>query len=149
MGWIGGSWFSRLSCYAYYKFNIFGRKNWQFNNNVLKACETVSSRLMTKPTKWLCSQQRLRSAWAFTQSDQSSLCAQWVAKDPRFLHVDSEDWSDWEDAQADLSLRWAHSHLLVLSCGSSFLTSSNTVRYFDICLSSTAVSWVVMGKAVS
>ena len=25
------------------------------------------------------------------QSDQSSLCAQWVAKDPSFLHADSED----------------------------------------------------------
>ena len=30
-------------------------------------------------------------------------CTQWVAKDPRFLHADSEDWSDW----ADLSLIWA------------------------------------------
>ena len=49
------------------------------------------SRLMTKPTKWLCAQRRLRSAWAFAQSDQSSLCAQWVAKDPRFLHADSEN----------------------------------------------------------
>ena len=39
---------------------------------------------------------------------ESSLCAQWVAKDARFLHADSEDWSDWADAQADLSLRWAH-----------------------------------------
>ena len=28
-------------------------------------------------------------------------------------------WSDWADAQADLSLRWAHSHLLVLSYGGS------------------------------
>ena len=28
---------------------------------------------------------------ATAQSDQSSLCAQWVAKDSRFLHVDSED----------------------------------------------------------
>ena len=35
-------------------------------------------------------------------------CAQWVANDPSFLHADSEDWSDWADAQADLSLRWAH-----------------------------------------
>ena len=26
---------------------------------------------MTKPTKWLCTQQRLRSAWASAQSDQS------------------------------------------------------------------------------
>ena len=42
------------------------------------------------------------------QSDQSSLCAQWVAKDSSFLHADSEDWSDWADAQADLNLRLAH-----------------------------------------
>ena len=39
---------------------------------------------MTKPTKWLCAQRRLRSAWASTQSD----------------------------AQADLSLRWVHSHIV-------------------------------------
>ena len=30
---------------------------------------------MTKPTKWLCAQWRLRSAWASAQSDQSSLSA--------------------------------------------------------------------------
>ena len=47
--------------------------------------------LMTKPTKWLCAQRRLRSAWASAQSDQSSLCTQWVAKDPSFLHADSKD----------------------------------------------------------
>ena len=34
---------------------------------------------------------------------ESSLSTHWVAKDLRFLHVDSED-----SAQADLSLRWAH-----------------------------------------
>ena len=50
---------------------------------------------MTKPTKWLCSQRRLRSA-----------CAS--SKDPSFLHADSEDWSDWADAHADLSLCWVH-----------------------------------------
>ena len=33
------------------------------------------SRYMTKPTKWLCVQQRLRSAWASAQSDQSLLSA--------------------------------------------------------------------------
>ena len=43
------------------------------------------SHLMTKPTKWL-----------------------GVAKESNFLHVDSKDWSDWADAQADQSLRWAH-----------------------------------------
>ena len=31
------------------------------------------------------------------------LCTQWVAKDPIFLHADSED-----SAQSDLSLHWAH-----------------------------------------
>ena len=46
---------------------------------------------MTKPTKCLCAQRRLKSAWASTQSDQSLLCNQWVAKDLSFLHVDSED----------------------------------------------------------
>ena len=49
------------------------------------------SRNMTKPTKCLCAKRRLRWAWACAQSDQSLLCAQWVAKDPRFLHADSED----------------------------------------------------------
>ena len=39
---------------------------------------------------------------------ESSLCAQWVAKDSSFLHADSEDSSDWVDAQADLSLRRGH-----------------------------------------
>ena len=45
----------------------------------------------------------VRPVWS-----ESSLCAQLVARDPSFLHADSEDWSDWADAQADLSLRWAH-----------------------------------------
>ena len=49
----------------------------------------------------------IRPVWS-----QSSLCAHWVAKVPMFLHADSEDWSDRADAQADLSLRWAHSHFV-------------------------------------
>ena len=49
------------------------------------------NRIVTKPTKWHVRQARLRSAWASTQSDQSSLCAQWVAKDHSFLQADSED----------------------------------------------------------
>ena len=64
----------------------------------------------------------IRPVWSV-----SSLCAQWVAKGPRFLHADSED-SDQTGAvaQADLSLCWAHipfcwfcheaAHLYVLIC---------------------------------
>ena len=33
------------------------------------------SRDMTKPTKWVCAQRKLRSAWASAQSDQSLRCA--------------------------------------------------------------------------
>ena len=55
--------------------------NWTFLQNEV-------SHLMTKPTKWLCTQRRLRSAWTSAQPDQSSLCTQWVAKDPSFLHAD-------------------------------------------------------------
>ena len=59
--------------------------------------------------KMMRAQRRLRSACASAQSDQSSLCTLWVGKDPRFLHADSDDWSDWVAAQIDLCLRWAHS----------------------------------------
>ena len=37
-------------------------------------CYYQMSRDMTKPTKWLCTQRRLRSAWASAQSDQSLRC---------------------------------------------------------------------------
>ena len=67
------------------------------------------SRLMTKPTKWHVRPLKTQiSLGIHPVWSESSLCAQWVAKDPSFLHVDSEDWSDWADAQADLSLHWAH-----------------------------------------
>ena len=80
---------------------------------------------------------------------ESSLCAQWVAKDPSFLHADREDWSSWVDAQArqqstlieprhdktnkmavrptktQISLIWVFAGrtlvLLVLSCRGSYL----------------------------
>ena len=53
----------------------------------------------------MCAQWRLRSEWASVQSDhESSLCAQWVAKDP--------SWSE--------SSLGAHAILLVLSWGGSF-----------------------------
>ena len=39
----------------------------------------------------MCTQLRLRSAWASAHWSESSLCAQWLAKDTRVLHADSED----------------------------------------------------------
>ena len=42
----------------------------------------------------------------------------WVLSYPMSAH--GRLWSDWADAQSDLSLRWAHIILLVLSWGGSF-----------------------------
>ena len=76
---------------------------------------------MTKQTKWLVSPVKtqfnmcIRTVWS-----KSSLCAQWVAKEPGLLHADSEDsvrlgrcpgWSE--------SSLGAQFILLLLSCGSS------------------------------
>ena len=80
------------------------------------------SRLMTKPAKWLCAHRRLRSDWASTQSDQSSLCAQLVAEDPVFLHANSED-SDQTGRMPRLTWVFAGRTviLLVLSWGGSVI----------------------------
>ena len=43
-----------------------------------------------KTNKMACA-SREDSACVSIQSDQSLLCAQWVAKDPSYLHADSED----------------------------------------------------------
>ena len=40
---------------------------------------------------YFCTQQRLRSAWHLQVWSVSWLCAQWIAKDPSFLHTDSEN----------------------------------------------------------
>ena len=63
---------------------------------------------MTKPKMWLCAQQRLRSAWASAQSDQSVRCQHEESFGTSSYFKLSKDWSDWVDDQADLSLRWAH-----------------------------------------
>ena len=43
----------------------------------------------------------------------------------------SEDWSDWADTQAKLSLRWVHSHFGVFSCrGSSVILFK--VSFIDV-----------------
>ena len=44
---------------------------------------------MTKPTKWVCAQRRLRSAWAFAQSDQSRRCAlnEWLRTQAFFMRI--------------------------------------------------------------
>ena len=58
----------------------------------------------------------IRPVWS-----ESSLCTQWVAKDPRFLHADSED-SDQTGRMPRLIWVFAErtATLLVLSCRGSY-----------------------------
>ena len=74
------------------------------------------SRDMTKPTKWVCAQRSIRPVWS-----ESSLWAQWVAKDPSFLHAGSED-SDQTGRMPRLIWVFAGrtSIVLVLSCRGSY-----------------------------
>ena len=49
----------------------------------------------------------IRPVWS-----ESSLSARRKLESLATHWAHSEDWSDWVDAQADLSLRWAHSHFV-------------------------------------
>ena len=52
----------------------------------------LMSRIMTKPTKWVCTQLGLRSAWASAHSDQSLRRSAWASaqKTPRALSLSGE-----------------------------------------------------------
>ena len=88
----------------------------------------------------------IRPVWS-----ESSLCAHLVAKDPRFLHADSKDWSDRADTQADLSLRWAYSHFVgfVMSriiCIFMSVHSTNIKWIFFVCLLSILICCLVFAS---
>ena len=89
------------------------------------------SRSRRKATKWIV--RLVNTQISMGICPVWSLCDQWVARDPMFLHADSEDWSDWADTQADLTRLgrcpgWSESSLctqvilLVLSCWGSYVT---------------------------
>ena len=63
-----------------------------------------TNKMTVRPAKTQIS-RGIRPLWS-----ESSLCAQWVAKDPSFLHADSED-SD-QTGQMPRLLRLAHSHVV-------------------------------------
>ena len=79
------------------------------------------SHLMTKAAKWHVRPAKTQISLGICQSDQSLLCAQWVAKDPSFLNVDSED-SDQTGRMPRLIWVFAGCTviLLVLSWGGSY-----------------------------
>ena len=65
------------------------------------------SRLMTKPTKWHVRPAKTQISLGIRQVWSESLLSAWRKLGSLATHwAHSEDWSDWADAQADLSLRW-------------------------------------------
>ena len=119
------------------KIIIWGPK-WNFVtciivNHVMKRVGRLS-RLMTKPTKWLCAQRRLRSAWASAQSHQSLCCPHEGSSGP-YLPIEHH-WAHSEDSdQTGLMPRliWVFagrtSILLVLSWGGSYSLSVCLLQY--------------------
>ena len=65
------------------------------------------SHRITKPTKSVLSEVSDQPGHLQVWSE-SSLCAQWVAKDKVSLCRQQRLWSDQMDAQSDLSLHWVH-----------------------------------------
>ena len=78
------------------------------------------SHIMTKPTKWLRPAKTRISLGIHPVWSESSLCAEWVTKDPSLLHADSED-SDQTGRMPRLIWVFARHTviLLVLSCRGS------------------------------
>ena len=89
--------------------------------------------------KGMCAQRTLRSAW---ESALSSLCAQWVAKEPIFLHADCED----ADKTGQMSLHQVHRsfcwfcHAVAVIANSTFWSSWQCSPSWTINLSKNGVS---------
>ena len=105
---------------------------------------------MTKSTKWVCAQQRLRSAWASAKLIRVFA----VAKDPRLLHADSED-SDQTGLMPRLIWVFAGRTLILLvwsfrssnTCWDSGLLGYNVLVMFVFSFSILITPWGKRGLA--
>ena len=96
----------------------------------------------------LCTQQRLRSAWAFTQSDQSSLSEWRSIGSLATQKAHSKDWSDWVGWMLRLiCLCCAHrsfcwfSHAVAQICGQKLVVSAKYIfNTFKACTCRSAYS---------
>ena len=107
-----------------------------FINYAFEPLRDKTNNVAVRPAKTQISLS-IRQVWS-----ESSLCAQWVAKDPSFLHADSED-SDQTGRMPRLIWVFAGrtTTLFVLSLGGSFLWSLLHTTHF----SSESFQWVYFG----
>ena len=79
----------------------------------MKSHFTQLSRDMTKSTKWVASSKESDQPWhlpSLIRVFAVRMKKAWVLSYP--LSALRRLWSDWADAQADLSLHWAHTHFV-------------------------------------
>ena len=76
---------------------------WSENNSTNEPQHDKTNKMSVRPAETQIS-LGIRPVWS-----ESSLSA-WVLSYPLSAH--RRLWSDWADAQADLSLRWAHNHFV-------------------------------------
>ena len=123
------NWSGQMKLPLSYTVNLF---IFTFCQGQAVLCQQMSHDI-TKPTKWVCAQRRLRSAWASSPTDLSSLCTQWVAKYPRFLHAISKD---FDQTGRMPRLIWVFAGrtiiLLVLSCHGSKYYGKHLSEYLSI-----------------
>ena len=80
----------------------------QLSSMIIEPRHDKTNKMSVRPAK-----TQIRLVWS-----ESSLSA-WISYP---LSAQRRLWSDWANAQADLSLRWAHTHFVVLSCRGSYFT---------------------------
>ena len=108
--------------YSSHRHFIKWWKIWPRIKSSLQGYNQGVIRSLTPFNKWATSWQNQQNDCASAQSDQSSLRAHWIAKDPSFLHADSDD-SDQTGRTPRLIWVFAGRTviLLVLSWGGSYM----------------------------
>ena len=82
---------------------------WSGSMLFAQTCLQILSRLMTKPTKWHVRPAKTQISLGIHPVGSESSMSVWSNLGSSATHwTNREDWSDWADAQADLSLCWVH-----------------------------------------
>ena len=108
---------------------------------VLCIYNTDMSHDMTKPTKWHVHPAKMRirlvilPVWSVFAVRMRKV---WVLSYP--LSIQRRLWSDWADAQADLSLCWAHSHFVGFVMRWLIYSVKISVTYHPVCKKKSVLS---------
>ena len=81
-------------------------QTWNKQTQIIQPQHEKNNKMSVRPAKTQIS-LGIRPVWS-----ESSLCAQWAAKDPSFLHADSEDSDQTGRMHRLIRLCWAHTHFV-------------------------------------